>query len=219
MEARQDSPTVSTVYIDSDNETCPPYLHKGHLEYEPDATRTLFVVNLDKKITSNNVIRMFKPYGNVQSVTIKQYKGVQQNAYAFITFATLDMSQNAKVALAGTYIGKFPCKIGFGKRTPTTKIWVGGLGPLASIPAFEQKLAEFGTVERIAYGDHKEHASVLYQDLREAIAAVDGLSGFKLEGGRNRHRVDLQVADFVKSACTLSFELPHSGQLYLFSVQ
>jgi hypothetical protein len=33
----------------------------------------------------------------------------------------------AKCELSGQYIGKFQCKIGYGKMNPTTKIWIGGL--------------------------------------------------------------------------------------------
>ena len=49
------------------------------------------------------------------------------NAYAFVRFLILDMAYKAKCALQGARIGNYPCKIGYGKTNPTTRVWVGNL--------------------------------------------------------------------------------------------
>ena len=49
------------------------------------------------------------------------------NAYSFVRFLTLDMAYRAKVALSGSRIGNYQCKVGYGKTNPTARVWVGGL--------------------------------------------------------------------------------------------
>nr|NVI76391.1 spenito [Cucujiformia] len=112
------------------------------------------------------------------------------NAFAFVRFNTLDMAHRAKVELSGQYIGKFQCKIGYGKATPTTRIWVGGLGVWTSIPQLEREFDRFGAIKKIEYAKGDNQAYILYDSIDAAQAAVKEMRGFPLGGPDRRLRTD-----------------------------
>nr|NVI76388.1 spenito [Cucujiformia] len=112
------------------------------------------------------------------------------NAFAFVRFHTLDMAHRAKVELSGQYIGKFQCKIGYGKATPTTRIWVGGLGPWTSITQLEREFDRFGAIKKIDYVKGENQAYILYDSIDAAQAAVKEMRGFPLGGPDRRLRTD-----------------------------
>lgn len=106
----------------------PHYLQHIPPEDDPLATRTLFAGNLEINISDDELKRIFGKYGLVEDIDIKRPPPGTGNAFAFVKYQNLDMAARAKVELSGQYIGKFQCKIGYGKATQTTKIWIGGLG-------------------------------------------------------------------------------------------
>nr|NVI76325.1 spenito [Cucujiformia] len=112
------------------------------------------------------------------------------NAFAFVRFSTLDMAHRAKVELSGQYIGKFQCKIGYGKATPTTRIWVGGLGSWTSVPQLEREFDRFGAIKKIDYVKGESQAFILYDSIDAAQAAVKEMRGFPLGGPERRLRTD-----------------------------
>nr|NVI76345.1 spenito [Cucujiformia] len=112
------------------------------------------------------------------------------NAFAFVRFSTLDMAHRAKVELSGQYIGKFQCKIGYGKATPTTRIWVGGLGSWTSVPQLEREFDRFGAIKKIDYVKGDSQAYILYDSIDAAQAAVKEMRGFPLGGPERKLRTD-----------------------------
>lgn len=109
-------------------ENLPHYLQHVPPEDDPLATRTLFAGNLEINISDDELKRIFGKYGILEDIDIKRPPPGTGNAFAFVKYQTLDQAVRAKVDLSGQYIGKFQCKIGYGKATPTTKVWIGGLG-------------------------------------------------------------------------------------------
>lgn len=168
----------------------PNYLHHVTPEDDPLATRTLFAGNLEINITEDELRRIFAKYGIVDDIDIKRPPPGTGNAYAFVRFQTLDMAHRCKVELSGQYIGKFQCKIGYGKATPTTRIWVGGLGPWISIPQLEREFDRFGAIKKIDYIKGDSNAYILYDSIDAAQAAVKEMRGFPLGGADRRLRVD-----------------------------
>ncbi|KAH7936590.1 hypothetical protein HPB49_001621 [Dermacentor silvarum] len=136
---------------DTKKEKFPNYLHHVPPEDDDKATRTLFVGNLEVPITEPDLRRIFARYGVVEDIDIKRPPPGQGNAYAFIKFVNLDMAHRAKVEMSGQYIGKFQCKIGYGKATPSTRIWVGGLGSWTSMSLLEREFDRFGLIRKIEY--------------------------------------------------------------------
>ncbi|KAL8567526.1 hypothetical protein ACOMHN_010117 [Nucella lapillus] len=168
-----------------------PY-HLDHIdpEFDVKATRTLFVGNLDVSIADLELKTLFEKYGYVEDIDIKRPQKGQGNAYAFIKFADLDCAHRAKVEMSGKYVGKFQCKIGYGKVTPTTCVWVGGLGPWVSRETLDQEFDRFGAIQRIEWPAGKHFAYILYDSIEAAKAACQEMRGFPLGGNDRRLRVD-----------------------------
>lgn len=175
-------------------EKFPNYLHHIPPEEDDKATRTLFVGNLEVNITEPELRRIFERYGVVEDIDIKRPPPGQGNAYAFVKFLNLDMAHKSKVELSGQYIGKFQCKIGYGKPIPTTRIWVGGLGPWTSLSHLEREFDRFGAIKKIDFVKGDNHAYILYDSIDAAQAACKEMRGFPLGGPTKRLRVDFADA-------------------------
>ena len=166
--------------------------HLNHIPPEDDdkATRTLFIGNLDYNITDPELRNVFERYGVVEDIDIKRPHHGQGNAYAFIRFYNLDMAHRSKVDMSGKLIGKFQCKIGYGKPTPSTALWVGGLGPWTSMETLEREFDRFGVVQRISWPADKNFAYVLFDSIDAAQAACQEMRGFQMGGPDHRLKID-----------------------------
>lgn len=168
----------------------PNYLHHVQPEEDPLSTRTLFAGNLEINISEEELRRIFGKYGILEDIDIKRPAPGTGNAFAFVRFQNLDMAHRAKVELSGQYIGKFQCKIGYGKATPTTKIWVGGLGSWTSVAQLEREFDRFGAIKKIEYQKGDASANILYESIEAAQAAVKEMRGFALGGPDRKLRID-----------------------------
>ncbi|XP_011638669.1 putative RNA-binding protein 15B [Pogonomyrmex barbatus] len=170
----------------------PPHVHPGPPNHYGGPPRHIMMrhPNLEINITEEELRRIFSKYGIVDDIDIKRPPPGTGNAYAFVRFQTLDMAHRCKVELSGQYIGKFQCKIGYGKATPTTRIWVGGLGPWTSVPQLEREFDRFGAIKKIDYIKGDSNAYILYDSIDAAQAAVKEMRGFPLGGPDRRLRVD-----------------------------
>lgn len=176
--------------VENKKDKFPNYLHHVPPEDDPLATRTLFAGNLEINISEEELRRIFGRYGIVEDIDIKRPLPGTGNAYAFVRYQNLDMAHRSKVELSGQYIGKFQCKIGYGKATPTTRIWVGGLGPWTSIAQLEREFDRFGAIKKIDYIKGDTCAYILYDSIDAAQAAVKEMRGFPLGGPDRKLRVD-----------------------------
>jgi RNA-binding protein 15 len=178
-------------------ERFPNYLSHVLPEDDPLATRTLFVGNLELDITDLEIEKIFRKYGHLVDIDIKKPSPGTGNAYAFIRYENLDMAHRAKVELSGQYIGKFQCKIGYGKANPTCKVWVGGLGPWCTEMQLWKEFDRFGVIKKIEYAEGDTCAHVFYEMLDAAQTAVQEMRGFPLGGPEKRLRIDFADIDLV----------------------
>ena len=181
---------TSTTPRENKKDKFPNYLHHVAPEEDVNATRTLFVGNLEVSISDQELRRIFEKYGVVEDIDVKRPPPGQGNAYAFIKFLNLDMAHRAKVEMSGQYIGKFQCKIGYGKATPTTRIWVGGLGSWTSLSVLEHEFDRFGAIRKIDFVKGDNHAYIQFDSIDAATAACQEMRGFPLGGQDKRLRVD-----------------------------
>ena len=97
-----------------------------------DATRTLFVGNLDNDVENEHLKRLFDRYGIIEEIDIKRNQSVQpafsgggssssssnsydKKTYEFIRYENMDMAIEAKYNMNGKKLnGKNACKIGYG---------------------------------------------------------------------------------------------------------
>jgi len=175
---------------DAKKDKFPNYLDHLPPEEDPLATRTLFAGNLELNITDEEMNRIFGKFGNLIDIDIKRPPPGTGNAYAFIRFSNLDEAAAAKRELSGQYIGKFQCKIGYGKVNATTKVWVGGLGSWASLGMLEREFDRFGAIQKVDFKHGDEQAFIQYESIDAAQAAVNEMRGFALGGPDNRIRMD-----------------------------
>ncbi|XP_033116388.1 RNA-binding protein 15-like [Anneissia japonica] len=159
-------------------------------EDDPKATRTLFVGNLEGDIPESELKHVFQRFGIVEDIDVKRPARGQGNSYAFVRFCNLDQAHKAKIAMQGKYIGRNQAKIGYGKAQPTTRLWVGGLGPWTSLGVLEREFDRFGAIRKIDYMKGDNFAFILYDSLDAAQAAASNMRGFPLGGPDHRLRLD-----------------------------
>lgn len=159
-------------------------------EEDQRANRTLFLGNLDVSVTESDLRRAFDRFGVITEVDIKRAVRGQSSTYGFIKFENLDMAHRAKTAMSGKVVGHNPIKIGYGKPTPTTRLWVGGLGPWVPLAALAKEFDRFGTIRTIDYRKGEVWAYIQYESLDAAQAACTHMRGFPLGGPDRRLRVD-----------------------------
>ncbi|XP_061114283.1 putative RNA-binding protein 15B [Conger conger] len=164
-------------------------------EDDQRATRNLFIGNLDSNVSEAELRRGFHKFGVIEEVVIKRPARGQGGAYAFLNFQNLDMAHRAKVAMSGRVFGGNPVKIGYGKANPTTRLWVGGLGPGTSLAALAREFDRFGSIRTVDYAKGDSFAYVQYESLDAAQAACAQMRGFPLGGPERRLRVDFAKAE------------------------
>ncbi|XP_075039951.1 putative RNA-binding protein 15B [Mixophyes fleayi] len=170
------------------------------------ATRNLFIGNLDHTVTELDLRRAFDKYGPIEEVVIKRPARGQGAAYAFLKFQNLDMAHRAKLAMSGRLLGRNAMKIGYGKANPSTRLWVGGLGPNTSLAALAREFDRFGSIRTVDYVKGDSFAYIQYESLDAAQAACTQMRGFPL--GDRRLRVDFAKVTPEEAAAAASRYAP-----------
>ncbi|KAL2091613.1 hypothetical protein ACEWY4_013876 [Coilia grayii] len=182
-----------------DARTRPPFIPEVAAFREEDivspeddqrANRTLFLGNLDITVAESDLRRAFDRFGVITEVDIKRPARGQNSTYGFLKFENLDMAHRAKISMSGKQVGRNSIKIGYGKATPTTRLWVGGLGPWVPLAALAREFDRFGTIRTIDYRKGDAWAYIQYESLDAAQAACSHMRGFPLGGPDRRLRVD-----------------------------
>lgn len=190
------------------NEKFPYHLDHVDPEYDDKATRTLFVGNLDVNITEFDLRNIFGKFGMVEDVDIKRPLRNTGNAYAFIKYINLDCAHRAKVEMSGKYIGRFQCKIGYGKVTPTPVVWVGGIGPWVTVETIEREFDRFGAIQHIEWPRNKNFAYVVYESIDAAQAACQAMRGCPLGGPERRLRLDFGEKEHISRSHSMPDYFP-----------
>jgi len=168
----------------------PNYLEHIQPEDDPLATRTLFIGNLELNITLEEMKRIFGKHGDLVDIDIKRPPPNTGNAFAFLRYRNLDMAAAAKRELSGQYIGKFQCKIGYGKVHKTSRVWLGGLSDWCTRDMIEREFDRFGAMGAIEYEKGDTEATIQYESIEAAAVAVSEMRGFALGGPGKRIRID-----------------------------
>uniref|UniRef100_A0A8D0BQM5 RRM domain-containing protein n=1 Tax=Salvator merianae TaxID=96440 RepID=A0A8D0BQM5_SALMN len=183
------------------------------LKENTQGTRTLFIGNLDHQISEGELRRAFEKYGIIEEAVIKRPAKGQGGIHAFVKFQNLDMAYRAKVAMSGQVVGTNPIKIGYGKASPTNRLWVGGLGPSTFLPALAEEFGRFGRIRAIDYVQGDSFAYIQYESLDAAHAACAQMRGYPLGGLSN---MDNQMDEHFL-ALNITLKLCHLlMQWYLF---
>ncbi|RWS29871.1 protein split ends-like protein [Leptotrombidium deliense] len=173
-------------------------------EYHPKATRTLFVGNLEKDITPNDLRSHFDQFGEIIEIDIKK-QGT--STYAFIQYSDISSVVKAMRKLDGENLGANRIKLGFGKSMPTNCVWLHGIGESHSEKSLMWQCSRYGPVVNMTIDRERGNCLVFYDTVECAQIAVTDLKG-RLMNGRK-----LQV-DFANRECQNSFfeKLDNTGQ-------
>jgi RNA-binding protein 15 len=157
---------------------------------DPNATRTLFVGNLEADVTERELRDLFSPYGRIECVDIKIQRSIS-TAYAFVKFFTITDAMNAKNDMHGSKYGQIKLKIGFGKGSPSAKVWVGNLTSFADLSEVRTELDRFGLIRRVDYNNGDSHAFVHFDSLDAAQTAVNSLTTYRFRSSNRPLKIDL----------------------------
>ncbi|KFM61670.1 hypothetical protein X975_17021, partial [Stegodyphus mimosarum] len=175
-------------------------------EFHPKATRTLFIGNLEKDITTAELRKHFEQFGEIIEIDIK--KQGAQTSYAFIQYSDIASVVKAMRKLDGENLGANRIKLGFGKSMPTNCVWLDGIVDTVSDKFLARHFSRFGIVVYTAVDREKGHALIFYESVEFAQIAVSEMRGRILQGKK------LQV-DFASRECQTTFfeKLEMTGQL------
>ncbi|KAK8757547.1 hypothetical protein V5799_004825 [Amblyomma americanum] len=175
-------------------------------EYHPKATRTLFIGNLEKDITTTELRKHFDQFGDIIEIDIK--KQGSASSYAFIQYADIASVVKAMRKLDGENLGANRIKLGFGKSMPTMCVWLDGVTDLVSDKFLSRTFGRYGPVSFAVIDRERGHALVYFESLECAQHAVAEMRG-RVLGGKK-----LQV-DFASRECQTAFfdKIEMSGQM------
>nr|XP_046239664.1 msx2-interacting protein isoform X2 [Scatophagus argus] len=155
-------------------------------EFHPKATRTLFIGNLEKTTSYQQLLDIFQRFGEIVDIDIKKVNGVPQ--YAFVQYSDIASVCKAIKKMDGEYLGSNRLKLGFGKSMPTTCVWLDGLASSITEQYLTRHFCRYGHVVKVVFDRLKGMALILYNNTDFAQAAVRETKGWKIGG--NKIKVD-----------------------------
>ncbi|KAM4612567.1 msx2-interacting protein isoform 2-T2 [Polymixia lowei] len=155
-------------------------------EFHPKATRTLFIGNLEKTTSYQQLLDIFQRFGEIVDIDIKKVNGVPQ--YAFVQYSDIASVCKAIKKMDGEYLGSNRLKLGFGKSMPTTCVWLDGLASNITEQYLTRHFCRYGHVVKVVFDRLKGMALILYNNTDFAQAAVRETKGWKIGG--NKIKVD-----------------------------
>ncbi|XP_029007120.1 msx2-interacting protein isoform X2 [Betta splendens] len=155
-------------------------------EFHPKATRTLFIGNLEKTTSYQQLLDIFQRFGEIVDIDIKKVNGVPQ--YAFVQYSDIASVCKAIKKMDGEYLGSNRLKLGFGKSMPTTCVWLDGLASNITEQYLSRHFCRYGHVVKVVFDRLKGMALISYNNTDFAQAAVRETKGWKIGG--NKIKVD-----------------------------
>lgn len=175
--------------------------------FDLNATRTLFVGNLDKQMTHGDLRKIFEKFGEVVDVDIKkQNPGI--TTYAFLQYVDIDGAMRAKQRMDREFIGRNRIKVGFGRGTPTNVLWLGNVAQNVTEGQLKRPFHPFGYVTRVVIDHQTWQALLSFDSVDAAAAAFDSM--------RNRFVLGRKILiDFASRSCKEGFyeRLERTGQI------
>lgn len=164
-------------------------------EYHPKSTRTLFIGNLEKDITSSELRKHFDCFGEIIEIDIKKQGN---SAYAFCQYSDIVSVVKAIRKMDGEHLGNNRIKLGFGKSMPTTCVWLDGISDSVSETVLTSKFDQYGNVTQVLIDRGRKLGLVFFDQVQCAQMAVKDSRGVQLRGKK------LQV-DFASRECQEAF--------------
>ncbi|KAF9975235.1 hypothetical protein BGZ73_001171, partial [Actinomortierella ambigua] len=150
-------------------------------------TRSLWIGNLDPSLTTNDLMKLCSPYGQIESLRV-----LPDKECAFVNFLTVEDAVRAKEDISercGGRVGNHVVRVGFGKTEglmnpdssnalqSTRALWIGNL-PSATTPvALHSIFSHFGPIESARVLAHKSCGFINFENIEDAITAKKIMHG------------------------------------------
>ncbi|KAL0076651.1 armadillo-type protein [Phycomyces blakesleeanus] len=146
-------------------------------------SRSLWIGNIDRSITTEYLTHTFIAYGPIESVRL-----LMEKECAFVNFFETEDAIHAKDEVLGRLngkIGQCTVRIGYGRADavsseanvsrPTRALWLGNLPPDTTSGSLEQLFSTFGFVESVRVLSYKNCAFINFEKIDNAVAAKEAL--------------------------------------------
>ncbi|MPC13982.1 Protein split ends [Portunus trituberculatus] len=164
-------------------------------EYHPKATRTLFIGNLEKDVTTEDLKKHFEQFGEIIEIDIKKQS---VSTFAFCQYSDIRSVVRAMRQMDGEHLGANRIKLGFGKSMPTRCVWIDGVPENLTEKQLYEQFSRFGHVIHTVIDREKGHALIFYDTEKYASSAVMEMRGRVLNGRK------IQI-DFASRECQAAF--------------
>ncbi|RUS87903.1 hypothetical protein EGW08_004319 [Elysia chlorotica] len=168
-------------------------------EYHQKSTRTLFVGNLEKETTTQDLIDKFRQFGEIIDVDIKRQGAT--TAFAFVQYVDIASVVAAWRAMEGEHIGINKIKLGFGKSMPTCCVWLDNIPNDMSNRALRSALGRYGEISYSFVDRHRNKSLVCFNSFEDAQHCV---SDIKQRPHFLHTKKKLQI-DFASRECHTDF--------------
>jgi len=159
-------------------------------EDDPGSTRSLFLGNLDRSLTREEIYSEFEEFGDILECDIKQARNANHSNFGFVKYHDLNMAWKAKLAMNGKVLHRNPIRVGWGRPVPSKVLWIGGLGPEVTTNLLQRECNKFGSIYNIKKNDNCDWAEITFGSIDSVTYAISGLRGQRLPGSERRCRVD-----------------------------
>ncbi|KAJ1727102.1 hypothetical protein LPJ61_004762, partial [Coemansia biformis] len=152
-------------------------------------TRSLWVGNVDPRLTNQDLVELFGKYGRVESLRL-----LPDKECAFVNFLRIEDAVRAREDLhAGARIGSSTVRVGYGKgeahasgdaqaMQPTRALWIGNIAPSLQPDQLARVFQGFGAIESSRVLNHKNCGFVNFARLEDAVRAKQAMNGKSIEG-------------------------------------
>lgn len=164
-------------------------------EYHPRATRTLFIGNLEKDVTIEDLKKHFEQFGDIIEIDIKKQN---VSTFAFCQYSDIRSVVRAMRQMDGEHLGANRIKLGFGKSMPTRCVWIDGVPETMAEKQLYEQFSRFGPVIHTIIDREKGHALIFYEIEKYASSAVLEMRGRML----NSRKIQI---DFASRECQAAF--------------
>lgn len=159
-------------------------------EDDPGSTRSLFLGNLDRSLTREEIYSEFEEFGDILECDIKQARNANHSNFGFVKYHDLNMAWKAKLAMNGKVLHRNAIRVGWGRPVPSKVLWVGGLGPEVTTNLLQRECSKYGPIYNIKKNENNDWAEVTFGTIDSVTYAISGLRGKRLPGSERRCRVD-----------------------------
>ncbi|KAH3827573.1 hypothetical protein DPMN_129510, partial [Dreissena polymorpha] len=176
-------------------------------EHSPKATRTLFLGNLDKDITIEELKERLDKYGEILDIDVKRQGAV--TAYSFIQFSDISSVVRALKDLDGTAWSSTKLKVGFGKSMATPVVWLGNLADTVHEGFLCHQFSRFGTLSHTVVDKENHRGLVFFLAPESAQYALPEMRN-RIWNGKKIHK--MEETGLTLAGCRLRWRAsPNSG--------